>query len=318
MSDNANVAEKLGGDTPAAPEPKTPAATPSVLDGGGDTVDAPPSADPPTWREDWRESLAGADEPFLRHLKRFASPENFAKSYREIEKKAKSGSAIPALAEDATADEIAAFRKQVGVPETPEGYGIAFPKEMETGEAHQAVLTAFQERMHAKAIPPAAAKEAFQFYVEQLAATEEAKNTAVEGLVRQNLEQLREAFPGREWRRTFGVPNDPSRRGVVGEFFDKTFSKEVRAVIGGARTADGVPLADHAAFLKEFAALAYNLADDSATDAGDAAVGGKSIEAEYKELINKGKLSADEHKRAIELAERMHAREQRQGRSRAA
>lgn len=71
------------------------------------------------WPEDWRERLAGKDEASLKALKRYQSPEGIWGKVRNLEK-AVSNATPKKPDEDATPEEVAAWRTKVGLAESPE------------------------------------------------------------------------------------------------------------------------------------------------------------------------------------------------------
>lgn len=77
------------------------------------------------WPNDWRTKVAGDDEKEAKRLTRFASPADLYKQNRELEKKLSSGSLKPVLAKDATPEDIAAYHKEHGIPETPDKYDLS-------------------------------------------------------------------------------------------------------------------------------------------------------------------------------------------------
>ena len=135
--------------------PPDPGSTTTLAAGAEPT--APPTA-PQTWPDDWRTKLAGDDKAFLKTLERFTDPAALAKSYREATTKIASG-ALKATAppENATPEQIAAWRKDAGLPEAPEGYieGLKLPNGAVFGEADASVLKSFAETAHQANIPPA-------------------------------------------------------------------------------------------------------------------------------------------------------------------
>ena len=92
-----------------------------------DKVDA--DADTTKPADDWRTRLAGGDEKELKRLSRFASEADVYKAYRELEKKKSSGELKQALSKDATPEQIAEWRKENGIPETPDKYDLTFEVE---------------------------------------------------------------------------------------------------------------------------------------------------------------------------------------------
>lgn len=107
-----------------------------------------------TWREDWREQMAGGDEKVLARLKRYASPENVIKAWRAAEQKISSGEFVRPLAEDASEEEVAAFREQNGIPQTWEEYPTELPDGMVIGENDKPLVDAFLQTAHAQNFKP--------------------------------------------------------------------------------------------------------------------------------------------------------------------
>lgn len=99
---------------------------------------------------DWRAALAGDDKKFLDRLGRFAAPGDFGKSFRALEQKLSSGEYKRALPENASAEEVAAWRKDNGVPEKPEGYEVKLPDGLVLGKEDQPVVDLFKGFAHSK------------------------------------------------------------------------------------------------------------------------------------------------------------------------
>lgn len=257
----------------------------------------------PSWREDWRESLAGGDEKELARLKRFASIENYHKSNRELLKKFSAGQTGSTLPDDAKPEEIAAYRKAAGIPEAPEGYGLAYPETMKPTEADAAVLGEFQKHMHAAHVPPAAAKAAFDFYLKNMGDGATAKAEAIQQATAQNLAEVRSAMPGAEFKRNMTLTQD-----FLAKHFDGS-EQALDTVLDAVVMSEHGPvkIRNYAPFLKGFAGMARSYADDEALIGGDGAGGGKNIDDEYKDLVTKSvgptRLTAAEQTRLTQLAE---------------
>ena len=263
---------------------------------------------PPSWREDWREALAGGDEALGKQLKRYATPENFAKSYRELHKKLSAGHQAPTLGDNATAEEVAAYRKQIGVPETADGYGLSFGEGTKPSEADTEVLAGFGKFMHDRHIPPAGVKAAFEWYTQRIAESRDAAVAAEQNAKVDALVELRKDFPGTELKRNLAIAD---------EFLE---AHELGALLE-ARLPSGKLVKHDAGALKAIIAAARSYADDESLIGGDGAGGGKSLEEEKDELIRKSvsgtKLTPAENSRLDAIYGALHAREERQGRRRA-
>ncbi len=109
-------------------------------------------------------NLQGAErDKELKRLERFASEADIYKSNRELEKKFSSGDVRAKLAENATPEQVAEYRKQIGVPETPDGYdtnieGVVF------GDADKPLIGDFAKAMHEANADPSAVKAGLAWY----------------------------------------------------------------------------------------------------------------------------------------------------------
>ena len=142
--------------------------------------DASPSAPPPDWPSDWREKLAGDDRRALDQLKRHGSPADLWKKARSLEQKLSSGEYRRDLPKNATPEQLAEWRRERGIPDTPEGYTIELPDGVVLGEADREVVDAFTAAVHEKNWDNAKVNEALAWYYaeqeRQLNARAEADN----------------------------------------------------------------------------------------------------------------------------------------------
>lgn len=140
-----------------------PAAGASLL---GGAAGGTPQAGAPATGTNWRESIlpkAWTSDPAMQPFTGFETPqemvEALGKSY--LETKRLVGAKAPTRpADDAPPEEQAAWRKLVGAPDTPEGYGETlrpdnFPEELWGKELE----TEFRGLAHKHGLTPAAAKE---------------------------------------------------------------------------------------------------------------------------------------------------------------
>ena len=143
----------------------------SIGEGGGrsdDQVNVQPA-----YPDDWRQRWAGNREDDLKRLNRFKSPEGVWKSYRALEQRLSSGEMIPVKPDPADAEAMAAWRTQVGIPETPEGYFDVMPEGMEIPEGDKEQVGDYFKRMHELGVPPEAAAEGVKSYYETAQKAEE-------------------------------------------------------------------------------------------------------------------------------------------------
>lgn len=100
------------------------------------------------WGDNWRQHVSGGDAQELKRLERFQGPENIYKSFRELESKVSAGELVPVLRKDATAEEAGRWRKQMGIPEKPDGYKMNLPAGVEPPEEDSGFVKAFMKSAH--------------------------------------------------------------------------------------------------------------------------------------------------------------------------
>ncbi len=131
----------------------------------------------------------------LDRLKRFNSPNEVYRSNRELEKKMSSGEFKKPLGKDAKPEEVAAWRKENGIPEKPEDYlaGVKLKDGIVIGEQDRPYVDKFLQNLHAANASPEAVNQALNTYydmvqditVERLANFEKAKDTTFSALTQE-------------------------------------------------------------------------------------------------------------------------------------
>lgn len=82
---------------------------------------------------------------------------------------------------DAKPEEVAAFRKALGVPDKPDGYGIKKPDQLPEGVVwDDAKVSKFTELAHKHGIPAAAVKEIIEYNIANNREAHEAGRLAAE------------------------------------------------------------------------------------------------------------------------------------------
>lgn len=147
-----------GGDQ--AVEGAKPAGT--LADGAGEPDK--PIATPADFPEDWREKLAGDNKQLLNTLKRYASPANWARAGFEAQQKIRSGEFKKGLSDESSPEEVAAWRKENGIPEKPEGYEVRTENGFVFGEADKPLLDSFKGYAHTKNWTPTQLNQAVEWY----------------------------------------------------------------------------------------------------------------------------------------------------------
>lgn len=114
------------------------------------------------WPDGWREQLAGGDGKLLKQLHQFTGPDGVYKSYRALQQKLSSGEFKKGLSEKATPEEIAAYRKEHGIPESPDKYDIK-PEGVWAEESNKERLNDVLRFAHENNFTPQAAKSVLDF-----------------------------------------------------------------------------------------------------------------------------------------------------------
>lgn len=235
--------------TPATPPVAKPA--PTTPPAASDPPAAPPPAgDPPVTpatpaADDWRARIAGDDEKLLGYLARIPSEKALAEQVKRHNDDLKAGKYRKPLPENPTDDEVAAWRKDNGVPEKPDAYMTTLPDGLVVGDDDKPFVDQFLTNMHAANAPPALVNAALETYYgiveEQAAAQAEAAN----GAKNQSIEVLREEW-GPDYRRNLNV--------MTG-YLD-TLPEPVANAFKFGKGADGLPLGYNADVLKWLTAQA--------------------------------------------------------------
>lgn len=257
MADEATTTQTPGEGAPAAqtippqnPPPESPPAnggSPTIVD-DGKAPDAPkPDAAPPA--DDWRSRIAGTDEKLLGFLGRYASEKAFVEAAKKDRDTLRNGLPLKPLSEDATPEEVAAYRKAFNVPEKPDAYLEALPDGLVVGDDDKPVVSKFAEAMHAANAPKAVVDAALSAYYDIVAEQDAAQLQLNEQARQAGIDALREEW-GADYRRNINV--------VATHL--STLPQAVQDVIGNARMEDGTLVGNNPEVLRWLAdqALAAN------------------------------------------------------------
>jgi hypothetical protein len=192
----------------------------------------------------WRQDLAAGDKAFLKTLDRFDSPAALAKAYRELTTKLSSGElrAVKAPGENATPEQLTAWRTAHGLPENAEAYvsGLKLAEGMLAGEANRPLLASFAEEALAGNWSGEQYSQAVRWYfatqdqlmAERQRADGEFKQASARDLMR-------------EWSHDYDV-----NRNTVAQFCDRHFAQDIKRDLLNARLPNGTMLANHPGFNK--------------------------------------------------------------------
>lgn len=231
---NPNPAPAAAAGNPAAAAPAAAAAPDlskpdTALTGGDDPAKA---AAPATWPEDWRDKLAKGDEKRINVFSRYASPEALADALIAAQTKIRSGelkSGKPG--EGAKPEEIAEWRKQNGIPETPDKYDLTLNDGLVIGEDDKPLVDKVLASMHAADLPQAAVKSVLNAYYE-MREEQQAQRVEEDRSAKQATEDALRAEWGPEYRANLKTV----------ESYLSTLPDGLGEKIVHARLGDGTPL----------------------------------------------------------------------------
>jgi hypothetical protein len=186
----------------------------TILDGADKGADDKGSGGGDKGTPDWRAGLAGEDKDAIKRLSRFTDPTAFYKSYRALESKLSSGEYVKPLADNATPEEKATWRKENGLPEKADDYvaKLALPGGLVIGEAEKPVVAelagvALDSNLDPKAFNGLVAK-----YYEIQDKQRQVQEDADANFKRESEDALRTDWQGADYRRNLTAVSCPSKQ----------------------------------------------------------------------------------------------------------
>lgn len=227
----------------AAPVP-APAPTTIVE---GNTKDKPVTA-PADFPEDWRTKLAANDPKELARLERFGSPADVYKAYRALEQKMSSGLLKEPLPKDATPEQLTQFRKDNGIPETPDKYDLTLPGGLIIGEQDKPLVNEFLKEMHTANASPEHVKSALAAYY-KIVQNQKVQVAEQDSGFRSESESALRSEWGGDFKKNVGMVSTLLETAPPG----------VKDKILGGRTAEGKLIGDDPAVLKFLAGVSREI-----------------------------------------------------------
>lgn len=214
---------------------------------GGDGKPAAPAPDAGTapkgdeswWKPDWRDQIAKDDKTVKNILGRYATPADAIQSAIEIRKKISAGEIKMPLPKDAKPEDIAKWRADNGIPESPDKYELKLRDGLSIGKEDKPIIDGFLKTMHEKNTPPELASAAVDWYYGEIERQTEARAVKDKELASAAHEALREEW-GPEFRTNLNVV----------ENLLATMPKEVAEDFKFGRLADGTPIMASPAAIK--------------------------------------------------------------------
>jgi len=340
MSEEAQVGAEEGVQKP--PAEGGPAAEPSpngsaeAANGAGEAANAsngktlaqgaesPEGEEKPYWPNDWRQRVAdhaGAGDPKavkreLKRLERVTDPNSIYGMYRELEGKFTSGNIIKMPDKDATEEDVSAYHKALGVPESAEDYLKDFAPENGAvlGDADKAMAESFVKAL----VPAGAPKQVLDTAVNWYFKNEEEQASQLDEMdetFRQTSERELKDEMGPAYKRK--VNNIASVFAKAPGGADVKNEESVYARILGGRTSDGKLIGNDPDVTRWLAAMAQEM-NPAGSIVEDAEDGGKTLDARIKDIetqmrkdrpaYNKDPQMQAEYRELLDARERIQAK----------
>ncbi|HEY9064720.1 MAG TPA: hypothetical protein VIO33_07025 [Burkholderiaceae bacterium] len=264
----APAAAPAAASAPAAPAPATapaasaaaPAASPAPAASApaAGPAPAPASKEEGYWPQDWRQNIAKTDEKALARLQRYASPEAAVAALFAAQAKISSGELRPVLGKNATTEEVAEYRKALGIPESADKYDLGDLAFKENEAAFGKLLL---EQAHATNQTPEQVKASVKVFREMQTKAEEARFERDEAQKSTGEDELRGEW-GPEFRRNITM---------IHNLLNASGPQDVKDLVLSGRLADGTMIANHPGVLRMLlgVALAANPAGVVVPAGGD-------------------------------------------------
>ena len=177
----------------------------------GDVIPAPDNASNDNYfaaiPEDWRDqavSQFGLDEKQANVLGRYPTYDKFVGSFFEQRDMISKGEHKKGLPENPTDEQLAEYRQQNGIPETPEAYELQLGEGLVLGEQDAAVMASLYPVAHKHNVAPAVLSELVSGYLKE---REVATDTlmAKHGQDRNNAERVLKSTWGNEFNTNANV-----------------------------------------------------------------------------------------------------------------
>lgn len=240
------------------------------------TAETTPEDKAGAWPEDWREKYAGEDEKKLKQLARYASPQAALDALFAAQAKIRSGDLKSTLKPDATPEELAAWRTENGIPESPDKYELKLADGLVVGETDKPIVDEFLKEAHEANMHPEQVNKALSWYLDKQAQAQEAQQEFDASTKDECDNALREEY-GTEYRRNLQIANDLLSGAPEG----------VKDRLLGGRMADGTPIGNDPAVIRWLVGMAREINPVATVVPGSGANAMQAVESELATLREK-------------------------------
>lgn len=222
-----------------------------------------------------RERVANGDEKLLKRLSRYSTLDEALRAGVEAQNKIGSLKPVQALTKDSTPEEVAAYRKANGVPETPDGYDINLPDGIILGDNDKPIADAFLKIAHEHNLPPTAVNAIISSHLQL---QEQAVQSQQEFDLNAQNEAQKQLKSSEVWGNEAKVNIN-----LINDMLSNNAPPEVREMLEHARLPNGNLLGNDVPTLKFLASLAREV-NPYATIAGASDDALSTIDAEMGAL----------------------------------
>jgi hypothetical protein len=194
-----------------------------------DTQDALIDSAQTAQNANWRDAFAGEDDKFKSQLERYSTPEDLGKAFREQRSTISSGNLKQAPDENATPEDLAAYRAANNIPAEASGYLDNLPEGLVLGDDDKAIFEDFAGAMHEMNVEPAVMHKVIDWY-NGFAEDQQDQMAEMDNGHHQETEESLRAEWGTDYRANINL---------VGSLIEGTFSEENASAILNARDAEG-------------------------------------------------------------------------------
>lgn len=225
-----------------------------------------------TWPEDWRNRYAGEDVKKMDRLNRYASPAAAFDALLSLQSKIGAGELRSKLPDNATKEQMTAWRNENGIPESPDKYNLA---DIKVAAEDKPMIDGFLTKLHGANAPAAVAKEAIAWYYEEAAKRTEDRMEKDRQIATTAEDALRAEW-GNEYRTNVNMVN-----GLL-----ETVPNDVRELFKTGRMGDGTPIMSSPGVLKALVSWSRQINPVTTVVPNAGANIGSAIDDEIKSIEN--------------------------------
>ena len=197
----------------------------------------------------WRDGFAGEDTKFKSELERFSTPADMGKAYREARATISSGNLKQSPDENATPEDLAAFRSANNIPAEASGYLENLPEGLVLGDDDKEIFENFAGAMHEMNVEPAVMHKVIDWYNGFAEDQQDGMAEMDNGHHQETEDALRTEW-GTDYR---------SNINLVGSLIETTFGEENASAILNARDGEGRALMNIPGVLQGLADISRKL-----------------------------------------------------------